>query len=58
MVIVSYDISNDKLRTSFAKYLSRFGHRIQHSVFEIDNSKRIVDNIAVSYTHLTLPTIA
>ena len=45
MVIVSYDISNDKLRTSFAKYLSRFGHRIQYSVFEIDNSKRIVDNI-------------
>jgi len=38
-------ISNDKLRTSFAKYLSRFGHRIQYAVFEIDNSKRIVDNI-------------
>ena len=38
-------ISNDKLRISFAKYLSRFGHRIQYSVFEIDNSKRIVDNI-------------
>ena len=34
-------ISNDKLRISFAKYLSRFGHRIQYSVFEIDNSKRI-----------------
>ena len=45
MVIVSYDISNDKLRTSFAKYLSRFGHRIQYSVFEIDNSKRIVDKM-------------
>ena len=26
MVVVSYDISNDKLRTKFAKYLSRFGH--------------------------------
>lgn len=45
MVIVSYDISNDKLRTKFAKYLSRFGHRLQYSVFEIDNSERIVDNI-------------
>lgn len=43
-------ISNEKLRTSFAKYLSRFGHRIQYSVFEIDNSKRIVDNIV---NHLT-----
>ena len=45
MVIVSYDISNDKLRTKFAKYLSRFGHRLQYSVFEIDNSERNVDNI-------------
>ena len=51
MVIVSYDISNDKLRTSFAKYLSRFGHRIQYSVFEIDNSKRIVDNIVNDLTN-------
>lgn len=45
MVVVSYDISNDKLRTKFAKYLSRFGHRLQYSVFEIDNSKKIVNNI-------------
>ena len=45
MIIVSYDISNDKLRARFAKYLSRFGHRLQYSVFEIDNSPRIVDNI-------------
>ena len=48
MVIVSYDISNDKLRTSFAKYLSRFGHRIQS---QIDNSKRIVDNIVNDLTN-------
>ncbi|MDY4743327.1 MAG: CRISPR-associated endonuclease Cas2 [Lachnospira sp.] len=39
------DISNDKLRTRFSKYLSRFGHRLQYSVFEIDNSPRIIDNI-------------
>lgn len=45
MVIISYDISNDKLRTNFSKYLSRFGHRIQYLVFEIDNSMRILDNI-------------
>ena len=45
MVIVSYDISDDKLRTKFSKYLSRFGHRLQYSVFEIDNSQRIIDNI-------------
>lgn len=45
MIIVSYDISNDKKRTKFAKYLSRFGHRIQYSVFEIDNSERILKSI-------------
>ena len=45
MIIVSYDISDDKLRAKFAKYLSRFGYRIQYSVFEIDNSQRIVNNI-------------
>ena len=51
MVIVSYDISDDKLRTKFSKYLSRFGHRMQYSVFEIDNSKRIIDNIVNDLTN-------
>ena len=45
MVIISYEISDDKLRTKFSKYLSRFGHRLQYSVFEIDNSTRILNNI-------------
>ena len=45
MIIISYDISDDKKRTKFSKYLSRFGHRIQYSVFEIDNSDRILRNI-------------
>ena len=45
MVIISYDISDDKLRTHFSKYLEKFGHRIQYSVFEIDNSERLLDNI-------------
>lgn len=45
MIIVSYDISDDKLRTKFDKYLLKFGHRLQYSVFEIDNSRRILDNI-------------
>ncbi len=45
MVIISYDIANDKIRTRFSKYLSRFGHRIQYSVFEIDNSNKLLNNI-------------
>lgn len=46
MILVSYDISDDKLRTKFSKYLEKFGHRIQYSVFEIDNSQRILNNIS------------
>lgn len=45
MIIISYDIANDKLRTKFSKYLLRFGHRIQYSVYEIDNSPKILKNI-------------
>lgn len=51
MIIISYDISDDKLRTKFSKYLSRFGHRIQYSVFEIDNSPRIINNIVNDITN-------
>lgn len=46
MLLISYDISDDKLRTQFAKFLSKFGHRLQYSVFEIRNSPRVLDNIA------------
>ena len=46
MMIVSYDIANNKLRTKFAKFLKKFGHRLQYSVFEIDNSDRFINVIA------------
>lgn len=45
MLLVSYDISNDKVRTKFAKFLSKFGFRLQYSVFEIDNSETVLKNI-------------
>mgnify|MGYP000846988017 CR=1 FL=1 len=45
MIILCYDISNDKLRTQFSKFLSKFGYRIQYSVFEIENSDRILNNV-------------
>jgi CRISPR-associated protein Cas2 len=43
MLIVAYDISNNKLRTRFSKFLSKFGYRLQYSVFEIKNSPRILN---------------
>ena len=45
MLIVSYDISDDKLRTKFSKFLEKFGFRLQYSVFQVTNSKRVLDNI-------------
>ncbi len=47
MLLVSYDISNDKLRTRFSKFLSKFGARLQYSLFEIRNSDRALENITV-----------
>ena len=45
MLLISYDISNDKVRTKFSKYLSKFGFRLQYSVFEITNSDTVLKNI-------------
>ncbi|OQB16054.1 MAG: CRISPR-associated endoribonuclease Cas2 [Firmicutes bacterium ADurb.Bin193] len=45
MILLSYDISNDKKRSRFAKYIKKYGHRLQYSVYEIDNSPRILDNV-------------
>ena len=42
MLIVSYDISNTKLRSKFSKFLERYWRRLQYSVFELKNSARIL----------------
>jgi CRISPR-associated protein Cas2 len=44
-LIITYDISNNKLRSQFSKFLGKFGYRLQYSVFEIRNSDRILENI-------------
>jgi CRISPR-associated protein Cas2 len=51
MLIVSYDISDDKLRTKFSKFLKKYGGRLQYSVFEIRNSERILVNIETQIKH-------
>ena len=45
MLLVSYDISNTKVRTKFSKFLSKFGYRLQYSVFELKNSDKILNNV-------------
>lgn len=46
MIIISYDISDDKTRNQFVKMLTRQGAiRLQLSVYEINNTRRIIDNL-------------
>lgn len=46
MIIISYDISDDKMRTNFSKILKKHGAiRLQFSVYEAVNTKRIIENL-------------
>ena len=48
MLLVSYDISDDKLRNRFSKMLTKNGAiRLQYSVYELSNTKRVMDNLQV-----------
>ena len=42
-MILTYDIQEDHLRTEFSKFILSYGRRLQYSVYEIRNSKRILD---------------
>ena len=48
--MISYDISNNKLRTSFNRFIRKYGGRLQFSVYEIDNSPTILNNIVTEIT--------
>jgi len=45
MLICAYDFANDKKRAKFAKFLSKYGYRIQYSIFKLNNSKRVLQNV-------------
>lgn len=45
LILLSYDIQDDKLRTKFSKFIKKYGYRVQYSVFEITNSERMLNNI-------------
>lgn len=56
MLLISYDISNDKVRTKFAKFLSKYGFRLQYSVFEIHNSDTVLSNITNEIENIYMKT--
>jgi len=48
MLVISYDISDDRLRTQFAKMLTKHGAvRLQYSVYEVNNTDRVINNLIV-----------
>ena len=55
MLIVAYDIHNDKLRTKFWKLLKKFWRRLQYSVFEVKNSERILWILKTEIENMNAP---
>lgn len=51
LILISYDISDNKLRTKFNKFIRKYGDRLQFSVYEIDNSPTILNNIITEITN-------
>lgn len=47
-IIITYDISDNKTRTRFSKFLEKYGVRIQFSVYEVSNSKRVLDIVTAN----------
>lgn len=48
MLIISYDIQNDRLRTRFSKMLTKNGAiRLQYSVYEVNNTDRVLNNLRI-----------
>ena len=46
MLVISYDISDTKLRTRFSKMLIKNGAiRLQYSVYEVNNTNRVLENL-------------
>lgn len=47
MLVISYDISDTKVRTKFSKMILKYGRRLQMSVYELNNSPRTLSNVLV-----------
>ncbi len=55
MLIITYDISNTKLRTRFSKMIMKYGRRLQMSVYELNNSPRALNNVMIEIEHRFKP---
>ena len=48
MIVISYDIKDNKLRSQFSKLIQSNGAiRLQYSVYEVVSTQRLFDNLVV-----------
>lgn len=46
MLVISYDIADDKMRGRFCKMIRKQGAiRLQYSVYEVNNTNRVIGNM-------------
>lgn len=56
MLVISYDIADNKLRNNFSKMLSKSGAiRLQYSVYEFNNTKRLISNLEIQIKEKYMP---
>jgi len=55
MLIITYDISDTKLRTKLSKMIMKYGRRLQMSVYELNNSPRTLNNVLIEIEHRFKP---
>jgi CRISPR-associated protein Cas2 len=55
LIVVSYDIPNDRRRARLAHALKNFGARVQLSVFECLLENEELERLRVKLSHLTDP---
>lgn len=56
MLVISYDIADNKLRNRFSKMLTRSGAiRLQYSVYEFNNTRRLISNLEIQIKEKFMP---
>lgn len=52
MLIISYDIADDLVRSRFVRMLTKHGAiRLQYSVYEVVNTPRVMENLLIIIKH-------
>jgi CRISPR-associated protein Cas2 len=55
LIVVSYDVPDDRRRTRLARILKDFGERVQYSVFECRLDERALQTLRLRITRLIDP---